>query len=154
MSLAGLTVLLISLVGVDDVAQTGPVQISMVAVQATSEGRSQKYFSPGLKPEIRRSVSGLNYDTFSKLQEGSIPVPFNEEAKFYINEKYTLYITPLTVTGDDRVRMKARITVVSREKGKTVNALDTTLTMARNSRLNLGGLRLDDGELIVVISVR
>ena len=51
----------------------------------------------------------------------------------------------------DNAVMQMRLT--REEHVVMVKALDTTLTMTPGSRLNLGGLRLASGELVVVISV-
>ncbi len=147
MTAVSLVLLAVSLVS----APEEPLQVSVVAVQAKNEGRASKHFGPGLD-RVRRAVSTLDYDSFYKVRSADVPVPFEEEAKIYIDGKYTLYVTPLSVMEDGRIRIKARITM--KEKKKTVKALDTTLTIKPGSHLNLGGLRLSSGELIVVISVK
>ncbi len=151
MTAVSLTLLVVSIVAAGDEVPGTPLQVSVVAVQAKNEGRASKHFGPGLE-QVRGAVSGLDYDSFYKLSSTDIPVSYGDEATIYIDAQYTLYITPLSVTGDGRIRIKARITMKS--KAKTVKALDTTLTMKPGSHLNLGGLRLSSGELIVVISVR
>ena len=153
MSVLGLTVLVVSLVTADGEVPTTPLKVSMVAVQAKNEGRAQKYFGPGLEP-VRRAVGGLDYDSFYKIQSAEVPAPYGEETKIYINEQYTLFITPVERMDDGRIRLKARITMQSRDRRRTINALDTTLAMKPGSHLNLGGLRLTSGELIVVVSVK
>lgn len=150
MTVVSLTLLTLSLVAADGDVPSEPLQVSVVAVQAKNEGRASKHFGPGLS-KVRAAISGLDYDSFYKVRSADVPVPYGEEARIYIDDQYTLYITPLSVTEDGRIRIKARITMKS--KGKTVKALDTTLTMTPGSRLNLGGLRLASGELVVVISV-
>ena len=150
-TLASLAVFAVSLVAAGDEVPSAPLQVSVVAVQAKNEGRASKHFGPGLE-HVRMAVSGLDYDSFYKVRSADVPAPYGEEVKIYIDAQYTLYVTPLSVTQDKRIRIKARITMKS--KAKTVKALDTTLTMKPGSHLNLGGLRLSSGELIVVISVR
>jgi len=134
-------------------ADKAPVSVTMVAVQAKNEGRSVKFFGEGLQ-KVRSAVGGLGYDTFRKLSAIETTIPFNEETKLRINEHYSLYLTPVSVDAQGRIRMRARLTMTSREKKKTVNALDTVLTMAPGKHLNLGGLRLEDGELVVVLTAR
>lgn len=150
MSVVGLTLLVASLAAAGDEIPTSPVQVSVVAVQAKNEGRGSKYFGPGLQ-EVRTAISGLNYDSFYKVRSADVPAPYGEETKIFIDEQYTLYVTPVSVSADGRIRIRARITMKSDQK--TIKALDTTLTMMPGSRLNLGGLRLKSGELIVVMSV-
>lgn len=150
MTAVSLALFAVSLVAQGDEVPGTPLQVTVVAIQAKNEGRASKHFGPGLE-QVRRAVSGLDYDSFYKIRSADVPVPYGEEAKIYIDGKYTLYVTPLSVMADGRIRIKARITMKSKEK--TVRALDTTLTMMPGSHLNLGGLRLSSGALIVVISV-
>ena len=150
MTVVSLTLLSLTLIAAEGDVPSDPLQVSVVAVQAINEGRASKHFGPGLS-QVRHAIAGLDYDSFYKVRSADLPVPYGEEAKIYIDDQYTLYITPLSVTEDGRIRIKARITMKS--KGKTVKALDTTLTMTPGSRLNLGGLRLASGELVVVVSV-
>ena len=55
---------------------------------------------------------------------------------------------------DGRVRLRARITARSKDGKQTATALDTTLQIKPGAQMNLGGLRLDTGDLILVISVK
>ena len=153
MTAAGLVIFAVSLIAVDEKAPAQPVSVTMVAVQATREGRPQKSFGPGLEA-VQRALGGLDFDTFVRVQSAEIPSPFGEEQTIRINAKYTLHITPVSQQEDGRVRLRARITAVSKDGSQTVNALDTTLQIKPGMQLNLGGLHLDVGELILVISVR
>ena len=150
MTAVSLALFAVSLVAAGDEVPGTPLQVAVVAIQAKNEGRASKHFGPGLE-QVRRAVSGLDYDSFYKLRSADLPVPYGEEAKIYIDGQYTLYVTPLSVMKDGRIRIRARITMKSKEK--TIKALDTTLRMMPGSHLNLGGLRLSSGALIVVISV-
>lgn len=153
MSRAGLILLLAALAAAQDTGAPATVTVSMVAVQATNEGRSEKYFGPGLE-EVYRAVIGLDYDTFHRVKSGEAPAPFDQETQFFINDRYTLYVTPLEKGSDGRIRIRTRIAMATRDgTGQPVNALDTTLVMVPGRHLNLGGLRLDEGELIVVLTV-
>jgi len=129
------------------------VSVSMVAVDARHENRTERYYGPGLE-SVKKALSGLSHDTFLKVQSAETPSPFGEEQKIYINKRYTLYITPEYVRDDGRIRLRARITARSRDGTKTATALDTTLLIAPGSYLNLGGLPLEQGSLIVVLSVK
>ena len=135
MTAVSFTLLAVSIIAAGDEVPSAPLQVSVVAVQAKNEGRATKHFGPGLE-QVRGAVSGLDYDSFYKVRSADVPAPYGEEARIYIDGQYTLYITPLSVTGDGRIRIKARITMKS--KAKTVKALDTTLTMKPGSHLNLG----------------
>ncbi len=153
MTASGLVLFAVSLLAADEKVPAQPASVTMVAVQATREGRAQKSFGPGLE-SVQRALAGLDFDTFARVQSAEIPSPYGEEQTIHINAKYTLHITPVSQQDDGRVRLRARITAVSRDGSQTVNALDTTLQIKPGMQLNLGGLRLESGELILVISVK
>ena len=62
---------------------------------------------------------------------------------------------PLSRDRVGRVRVNVRIEMAAkREGGKPVNALsNTTIALVPGVKVNLGGLRLDQGDLIVVLWV-
>ena len=151
MTVASLALLTLSFVAAGGDVPAEPLQVAVVAVQAKNEGRVAKHFGAGLS-KVRPAIKGLDYDSFYKIRSADVPMPYGEEAKIFIDDRYALYITPLSVTEQGRIRIRARITMKS--KDKTVKALDTKLTMTPGSSINLGGLRLKSGELIIVISVR
>ena len=151
MSVLCFAVVAASFAAAGDEVPAAPVQISVVAIQALNEQRASKHFGPGLD-RVRKAVSGLDYDSFYKVRSADVPAPYGEETKIFINNQYALFLSPVSRGPDGRIRIKARITMKVKEK--TVKALDTTLTMAPGGHLNLGGLRLERGELIVVISAK
>ncbi len=153
MTAASLAIVAVSFLAADEHVPAKPVNIAMAAVEARRENRTQRYFDPGLE-QVRDALDDLDYDAFYKIQSAELPCPYGEEQKVYINERYTLYLTPVSVREDGRIRLRARITMQSRDKKREVNALDTTLLIAPGTHLNLGGMRLEEGELIVVISAK
>lgn len=153
MTAAGLVIFAASFLAADEKAAAQTVNVAMVAVEARREGKSTQSFGPGLEG-VRKALTGLAFDTFSRVQSAELPCRYGEEQRIIINQKYTLYITPVSQMDDGRVRLRARITQVSRDGSQTVNALDTTLQIKPGTHLNLGGLKLDQGELILVMSVK
>ena len=153
MTAAGLVIVAVSLLAADEKVPAEPVSVTMVAVQATREGHPQKSFGPGLE-SVQRALGSLDFDTFVRVQSADIPCAYGQEQAIIINQKYTLYITPVSQQEDGRVRLRARITALSRDGNQKLNALDTTLQIKPGMQLNLGGLRLEKGELILVISVK
>ncbi len=156
MSFAGLTIFLVALVGNADQALELPVTISMVAVQATNENRpaNEKFFESGLE-SIRSSLESLPFDTFRKVKSDRGQVSAQEEAKFAIDDRYTLSVTPLSGDTEGRVRVKVRITEKVEKDGKTVTqkALETTSAIVPGRHLLLGGLPKDGGRLAILLTV-
>lgn len=154
--LVGLTILLAALVGNADQALEHPVTISMVAVHATNENRpnNEKYFEPGLE-SIRSALDNLPFDSFRKVKSDRQKASAEEEAKFVVNDRYSLSVTPLTGDSEGRVRVKVWITEKVEEDGKTVTqkALDTTTAIVPGKHLLLGGLPMDGGRLAILLTV-
>lgn len=130
------------------------VEVSMVAVRATNEGRRATYFGPGLEG-VKPALGPLHYDTYRQLRSGTVDVPLRKEQTFYINATYTLLITPLEIDERGRIQIKARITMPpENEDGTPRTALSTTFHISPGKQFNLGGLKLDDGDLIIVLTAR
>jgi len=149
----GLILIAVSVVGADEHVPSEPVTLSVVAVEASNQGRPQKTFGPGLD-SVQRALIGLSFDTFNRVSSAEMPVPYGTEQQIFINAKYTLYVQPVSQADDGRVRIRARVTMKSRDGTKTANAIDTTLLITPGTHLNIGGLKLDTGELILVVSVK
>ena len=156
MRIALLTCVLMLCFGLAVYADPAPVQVSVVSVRAVNEGHPQKVFGAGLET-VKRAVGGLDYDTFSKVSSADATIPFGEKTTFFVNSKYSVLIEPTSVDGSGRVRLHTQVLMKSKDKNKDkvkVKALDTFLVMAPGKQMNLGGLKLTDGDLIIVLSVK
>jgi hypothetical protein len=135
-------------------ADPAPVQVSLVSVCAKNEGRSHKYFEEGLA-KVKQAVAPLSFDTFTKVSSAEATIPFGEKTTFFINGTYSLIIEPTSIDSNGRIRLHTQVMMKSTTKDeKKVKAMDTVLVMAPGKQLNLGGLKLADGELIIVLSVK
>lgn len=129
-------------------------KIRVVAVDARVENRAQKHFDRGLE-SVKPALKDLDYDAFYLLKSAEVNCDFDKQTDIQISADYTLHVTPIEKTADGRVRLRCQITMPPKTPGgESVSALNTTLLMAPGKHLNLGGLKLKDGELIVVLSLR
>jgi hypothetical protein len=131
---------------------TTTVTLSVTAVRATTEGNRPKHFDQSVAP-CRKSLVNLRYDTFRKLKVVTEAATFGKKTRIPLNDQYTLYLTPLERQKDGRVRVKATISMKKGPDDKVVNALETTLALPPGNPLNLGGMKLDKGDLVIVLSV-
>ncbi|MBN2308493.1 MAG: hypothetical protein JXR94_05950 [Candidatus Hydrogenedentes bacterium] len=176
MNLAALAIVAASLAAEGDCPIEKPVQVTMVAVQATRSGpprtaqpehglvfgiresgpKRRKEFSKDLE-EIRPALEALDFDVFTKVNAGKAVADAGREVQLPINRDYTLFVTPLCKDREGRIRIKGRVEekVLLRGNKKPVSrqALSFTSAIAPNKPLRLGGFRLGQGELIVVLSV-
>jgi hypothetical protein len=130
-----------------------PVDIAIYAIYATNENRPEPVFDPALAP-VRHAVSDLAFDTFTKIRADVVSAPFGEETAFPINDKYSLYVKPLN-RQDIQTRMEVRVELAPRspqERPRT--AVTTTVVMAPSRQVKLRGLKMDKGELVIVLALK
>lgn len=136
-----------------------PVSLTITAVQATNDGRTGKDFGPGLE-KLRSVLTSLDYDSFRVVKSLESPAPFNQETRLPLTDTHTLCVTPLSKESDGRVRIRTRIEEKARPgaargaPGTVRTAVDTTSAIAPGKPLLIGGLRLEKGQLAVVIQMK
>lgn len=131
-----------------------PAQLAVWAVQATVESRDDLKFGAGLD-EIRGELSGLQFNTFKLLTAGRFAAPFGQETRTALHPRYSLVATPVSREEDGRIRIDLRVEMPPRAPGgKPVVAVQTRVMMAPGTRVKLGGLRLEEGDLVVVLETR
>lgn len=169
MSLVALT--LVALLAADQ----GHADIHVVAVRALNEearqddrthsnapvaaivptNQSRKRFGRGLE-EVERALAGLSkYNAFDKISAHEQEVRFGSETSVRVHDRYTLFLKPKSKDDRGRVQMNVRIEMSPRKQGEDpVNVVaNTTVAMVPGKQVNLGGLRLDEGELVIVLWV-
>jgi len=129
-----------------------PVSISVVAVHATSEGGA-KQFDPGLEG-VRHTLDETGFDRYRKLSAATISAPLEQESSIDLGSGYALLITPLSRERNGHVRMHIRLRMDRKPpRGQSLNAVDTTIAIGPGKQFVLRGLKMDRGELIVVMSL-
>lgn len=129
------------------------VSVSIVAVQARNEGGASKTFGPGLE-DVKTAIEGLDFDSFTKVKGVTVSAKSEDETRVAINDTYTLFLKYVSRAKDGRVKVEARIELTPKKTGAIpVTALRTELTMVPGKHVNLGGLRLEEGELVLVLRV-
>jgi len=133
------------------------VDIAMVAVRASQEGRKEKAVERSLT-RVRETLESIDeYDTFRMVRTSESDAAYQEECRLPINNRYTLLISPIGRDASGRIRLRARIEEQIRRDEKLVKriALEATTSLAQGRPLKLCGLRLEEeGELVVIVTVR
>ena len=130
------------------------VRVDVVAVHAFSENRGARVFDKDLL-ELKETLSDLQYDTFRRLSATTLRAAVNEEATYEINSRYKLCVKPLSRETSGQVRLNVRVEMKTNAPGaKPVNAVATTFLISPDKKLKLRGLKLDNGELVVVLMLR
>lgn len=129
-----------------------PVTVSVVAVHATSEGGA-KHFDPGLE-NVRRALDETGFDRYRKLSAATMACPFEQESSIDLGSGYALLVTPLSRERNGQVRMHIRLRMDTKPpRTQPLNAVDTTIAIGPGKQFVLRGLKMDHGELIVVLSL-
>lgn len=131
-----------------------PTNIDVYAVYATHEPGDKTYFDPGLDP-IRNAVADLGFNHYKKLEAKTITATFNKETEISVNPRYTLCIEPLNKDDDGRIRLNVRVAIAPRfEHEPPRNAVQTTIVMAPGSQFKFRGLKMDQGELVLILALK
>ncbi|HOZ49501.1 MAG TPA: hypothetical protein PLO37_24520 [Candidatus Hydrogenedentes bacterium] len=159
MNLMALGIAVLALVAADEDQPPPPVSIRVVAVQASDdqEGEPKKQalrFGSGTE-EIRTAIGDLKFDNYKLVKASTVTAQFNQESRVPIDNTYTLYLQPLSRESGGRVKLNVRVTMPGKTpQAEPVNALKTTVIAAPGNKFKLRGLELDDGELVLVLTVR
>lgn len=170
MSVAAIAVLLLNLTSptAERAAETR-VTVSMVAVEASNEERavqeagngSAKRYDPALDKPTRAALADLPYNSFRRIGADSAKARFGEEVRLDIDDTYTLCVKPLSRDHNGLIRAKAWIEEQGNDEDKDKDGqktasrkvLDTTVRAVPGDRLLLGGPNLDNGVLVVALTL-
>ena len=131
-----------------------PPLVSIWAVQATDESREEPHFDRGLE-DIRSTVSSLRYDTYRNIKFTRERMAIDSETRLRINDRYTLYITPLAYENNGQVRLQLRMEMQPRDRDKDpVVVLQSRQLLAPNRKMIIGGPRLEEGDLVIVLETQ
>lgn len=135
-------------------AETRPVDLSICAVHATQEARETRYFDAGLE-FVRAVLLDLPFNVFHLIKKEELRATTGQETRLALDERYTLFITPIEVLENGSVRMDVRIDVKSKKPDVTpIKALQTRMLVQAGKKVKFRGLKLDEGEMVLVLGVR
>jgi hypothetical protein len=131
-----------------------PVRVAVVAVQALNKERSGKQYDRGLEG-VKGALDDLPYNTYRRLDATIAAAPFNEETIVPLTDRHRLYLRPLSREPKQHVRLNVRLHMTRKpEAGRApVTAINTTVIAGPNRQVKLRGVKLDEGELVVVITL-
>lgn len=132
-----------------------PVVLSVWAARATQESREEVHLDAALEP-IRASLRGLPFNTYRSLVTARPSCPMGEETRLAITAHYTLAVKPVSRTDGGRLCLEVRVEMPPHpdsKRAEPVAALSTVVNLSPNRQIKLGGLRLEEGELVLVLAV-
>ena len=152
-------VCVIALLGAGETSPPPPgppeaVKVDVVVVHAFSENRGARVFDRELQP-LKEALADLDYDTFKQLSTTTLRAEWNREATYQVNSRYKLCVKPLSREESGQVRLSVRVEMRAKAPdAKPVNAVATTLLISPEKKLKVRGLKLDNGELVMVLMLR
>ncbi len=126
--------------------------ISISAIQATGQGSGAKQLDDASKT-YQRLLSDLPYTNFKEMKHSRVSTQPTKEHRVQIGTRYTAYLSVADRSEGTRVNVNVRITVTSRTSGKTVTAVESNLRLAQDKPVLIRGLKIEDGELLVVLNL-
>lgn len=129
------------------------VNIRAVVVHAYDSGNKEKEFDKGCE-EVRDVLKDLQFDTYRLVKAVTISASFGKETSTRVHPRYTLHVKPISRDTHGRTKVFVRISEAPKTiRGKPRNVLTTTANAAPRKKFILGGITLDRGKGIVVLSV-
>ena len=120
-------------------------------VRATAP--APKQFDQGAQP-ISEALADLPYKRYDTIRADRRAAPYRQQTRVAINPRYTLCVSPISREPDGRIRTELCVEMAPRQKGeRPVKALETRVLMAPGKAVKLRGLRLEEGELVIVLVV-
>lgn len=143
-----------------------PVSVLVVAVRATHQGHAERQFDPSIV-SIKETVEDLKqFDDFRKLRAVKTVAPYGEVTKIPLDDQYTLLLKPIERASHDRIRCDVRVQIRLDEEEKPQGdageqevepkykeVLRCTLLAVSGKPFKVGGLKLDEGQLILVLTL-
>jgi hypothetical protein len=137
-------------------ADRAEVTLSIWAVQAVREGHNTIEMDPALVP-VRDELRGLPYDTFRSLLITEKGCPRDADASLRLTDRYTLVTKFIEEMNDGRLRIELCILMPpppEYSSQEPVVVLTTVLKLSPGKQVKLGGMKLEVGDLIVVLAAR
>ncbi|HOF40503.1 MAG TPA: hypothetical protein PLD73_10545 [Candidatus Hydrogenedentes bacterium] len=160
--------LIIPLAGQESQGAASPtVSVQLIAVRATSQGHEKAQFDSNIA-FIRETVEDLKqFDDFRKLKSVNTTAPYGKETKVLLDDRYTLLIHPIERDSLDRIRCDVRVQMrlpdneakPSTQPGQQApsprlkEVLRCTLLAVSGKSFKVGGLKLDEGQLVLVLTL-
>ncbi len=143
------------------------VTVQLIAVRATSQGHEKPQFDASIA-SIRETVEDLKqFDDFRKLKTVNTVAPYGRETRVPLDSQYTLLINPIERASHDRIRCDVRVQMRLPDKENKPNTpadqpqaeprykevLRCTLLAVSGKPFKVGGLKLDEGQLVLVLTL-
>jgi hypothetical protein len=144
-----------------------PVSVMLVAVKATQQDHEERQFDKSIA-SIRDTVADLKkFDDFRKLRTAKTFAPYGKTTKIPLDKRYTLLLAPLGKASHKRIRCDVRVQMLledkddkkrekadeEKEEPKYKEVLRCTLLAVSGKPFKIGGLKLEEGQLVLILTL-
>ncbi|MGI6460985.1 MAG: hypothetical protein ACOX5J_13000 [Candidatus Hydrogenedentales bacterium] len=148
-------------------AASPTVSVQLIAVRATNQGHEKAQFDSSIA-FIRETVKDLKqFDDFRKLKTVNTTALYGKETRVLLDKRYTLLIHPIERDSRDRIRCDVRVQMrladskakasapagQKKPEPKQKEILRCTLLAISGKPFKVGGLKLDEGQLVLVLTL-
>jgi hypothetical protein len=153
MTLACIAIIAGALLADEAKVDSSPASIFVTIVRATHEGGA-KTFGPGLD-KAREALEDLSFDHYSLIKESSFSIPLGQKQSVELDDYCSLIISPLKREQNGQVRIQTSVRVPGKDESPPeLSAVSTTVSIGPGKQFKLRGLKLDQGEMVVVITLK
>ncbi|HPO84870.1 MAG TPA: hypothetical protein PLN86_03370 [Candidatus Hydrogenedentes bacterium] len=136
------------------VKQTLAFQVYVV--KATKENK-EKQTTNAIPAEVSKTLENLNYRHVTLIKSPRFTTAFGEAFQFNIENRYDVSITPLEKADATRFRIRVLIEENMPMPDGTIQkrkALESVGALVPEKFLSFCGLKLEEGELVLVVSIQ
>lgn len=130
-----------------------PLSLQCWVVEGSQEGRDKPSYDTEAQT-IRDALQDLRFDTFRTLQHKTVRLQPKQDSRIPLKERYTLILNFTGSEQDGRARVAATVELASKEPNtKARKVVQTTLLLSKE-KARIGGLRTEEGELVLVFAAQ
>lgn len=123
----------------------------VVGIAATNAGRDKPRYDEALKPYDAVFDALEDSDTFMLVSQEEKEAPHDEETEFVINDQYRLYVRPSGQSEAGNLLIETRIE--TNGPNGPIDAFRARGETQPNRAITFADMPLDDGELVVIMSL-
>ena len=129
-----------------------PLLVRVAVVLGSDEGASPTQYFDETAEGLAPLVSHLPYGRYRTLLQTDVETSVGQHVSVPLQDGHGLYVFPSERTPEGLVRTEAQV-MRTLPDGGAVRAIDVTALLPPNGVLRLEGVRVGDGELIVVVAL-
>lgn len=130
--------------GGSDAAVAVPIQVQVIAASVKETGKEPEIDKR--LSRLRKRLSDFAFSSYRLVEEKSLLLALNREESLALPGERTLVITPRAFEKNGKIRVHLLI-----RSSRATNLVDTDYSIEPGGDILVGGMKLEDGALLVAI---